>query len=125
MSIKDFNEQRQFTVIAIFVGIAVVLLLRAVQLQLVDSSNRIKADAITIERNVLYPSRGVIYDRTGKLMVYNNAQYDLMATYKQIDPKMDTAKFCRLLNIDTAYFNTALRKDWSSGQFSKNVPFPF
>jgi penicillin-binding protein 2 len=125
MPLKEYNEQRQFTVIAIFVGVAVILLLRAAQLQLLDSSNRVKADAITIERNVLYPSRGVIYDRTGKLMVYNNAQYDLMVTYKQIDPKMDTAKLCRLLGIDTAYFNATLKKDWTSGQFSKNVPFPF
>ena len=82
MSIKDSNQQRQFIIIGVFVLSAVVLLGRAVQLQLLSPTYRAKADAITIEKNILYPSRGVIYDRNGKLMVYNNPMYDLMVTYR-------------------------------------------
>lgn len=125
MSIKDNNQQRQFIIIGVFVLSAVVLLGRAVQLQLLSPTYRAKADAITIEKNILYPSRGVIYDRNGRLMVYNNPMYDLMVTYRQVDPKMDTAKFCRLLGIDTATFRTNLNKDWRSGKFNRSVPFPF
>lgn len=125
MSIKDSNQQRQFIIIGVFVLSAVVLLGRAVQLQLLSPTYRAKADAITIEKNILYPSRGVIYDRNGKLMVYNNPMYDLMVTYRQVDPKMDTAKFCRLLGIDTATFMANLNKDWKSGKFNRSVPYPF
>jgi penicillin-binding protein 2 len=125
MSIKDNNQQRQFIIIGVFVFSAVVLLGRAVQLQLLSTTYRAKADAITIEKNILYPSRGVVYDRSGKLMVYNNPMYDLMVTYRQVDPKMDTAKFCRLLGIDTATFMANLNRNWKSGKFNKSVPFPF
>ncbi len=124
-TVKDINQPRQYAIIGVFAFVAIVLLLRAVQLQLVDQSYQTKAAAITIEKNILFPSRGVIYDRNSNLMVYNNAQYDLMVTYKQLNPKMDTLKFCRLLNIDTATFNVNLNKDWKTGQFSKNIPFAF
>jgi penicillin-binding protein 2 len=125
MSFRESNQQRQFIIIGVFVFSAFVLLGRAAQLQLLSSNSRIRADAMTIEKNILYPSRGVVYDRSGKLMVYNNPMYDLMVTYRQVDPKMDTAKFCRLLGIDTATFRTNLNRDWKSGKFNRSVPFSF
>lgn len=67
----------------------------------------------------------MIYDRNGKLLVHNNPMYDLLVTYNQIDPDMDTTLFCRLLQIDRDYFIKALQKDWRSGRFSKSVLFVF
>ena len=125
MAIRDTNQSRQWAIIGIFITASLILLFRAVQLQLLSPTYRAKADAITIERDVLYPSRGVIYDRNNRLLVYNNAMYDIMVTYKQIDPKMDTLKLCRMLNIDTATFHLNLTKDWASGRYSKNIPFAF
>jgi penicillin-binding protein 2 len=94
-------------------------------LQVVDSEFRNKADATAIDKYTLYPSRGLIYDRNGQLLVYNDPMYDLLVTYNQIDPGMDTSKFCRLLGIDRREFEAALRKDWRSGRYSKSVPFVF
>ena len=127
MAVKDMNQQRRFVVIGFFALAALVLLFRAAQLQLIDQTYQTKAAAITIDRDVIFPSRGVIYDRNQNLMVYNNAQYDLMVTYKLLDPKMDTLKFCRLLGIDTAIFRANIEKDFTSryAPFSKSVPFPF
>jgi penicillin-binding protein 2 len=125
MAVKDINQSRQWVIIGVFIAAALALLFRAMQLQIFSTIYRSRADAITIEGKILYPSRGVIYDRNGELMVYNNALYDLMVTYKQIDPKMDTAKFCRLLGIDDTTFVQNLSKDWKSGQFNKNIPFIF
>lgn len=51
--------------------------------------------------------------------------YDLMVTYNQLDPKMDTARFCALTGMTKAEFTAALAKDWKSGRFSKSVPFAF
>jgi penicillin-binding protein 2 len=125
MSVKDINQQRQIVIIGVFIIAATILLGRAAQLQLLSSAYRLRADAISIEKNILYPSRGVVYDRNNNLMVYNNAMYDLMATYKMVDKKMDTAKFCRLLDIDTATFRLNLDKDWSTGKYHKSLPYPF
>lgn len=109
----------------LFVLAAFVLAAKALHLQVLDQSFRREADTVAIENYVKYPSRGMIYDRNGKLLVHNNPMYDLLATYNQIDPAMDTALFCRLLGIDQSYFISALNKDWASGRFSKSVPFVF
>lgn len=86
------------------------MLLKAAQIQLFDPSFRIRADATAIEKHVVYPARGLIYDRNGKLLVNNDPMYDLMVTYNSIDPKMDTAKFCNILGIDTSTFIANLKK---------------
>ncbi|MBK6947345.1 MAG: penicillin-binding protein 2 [Haliscomenobacter sp.] len=109
----------------LFFVAALVLVGKAMHLQLLDPSFRKEADAVAIENYTKYPSRGMIYDRNGKLLVHNNPMYDLLVTYNQIDPDMDTTLFCRLLRIDRDYFIKALQKDWRSGRFSKSVPFVF
>jgi penicillin-binding protein 2 len=118
-------DSRIRTIQLIFAFSAFVLLVKAAQIQLFDTSFRIRADATAIEKHVVYPARGLIYDRNGKLLVNNDPMYDLMVTYNSIDPKMDTAKFCRIVGIDTATFRLNLTKDWASKRFSRSVPFPF
>ncbi|HFB99671.1 MAG TPA: penicillin-binding protein 2 [Phaeodactylibacter sp.] len=74
---------------------------------------------------MLYPSRGLIYDRNGKLLVNNNAMFDLMFTYTQVNPKMDTAKFCQLLGITKDDFLKKINKNWSSNRYDKRQPTTF
>lgn len=114
-------DSRILTIQLIFALSAFVLLLKAAQIQLFDPSFRIRADATAIEKHVVYPARGLIYDRNGKLLVNNDPMYDLMVTYNSIDPKMDTAKFCNILGIDTSTFIANLKKDWASKRFSRSV----
>jgi penicillin-binding protein 2 len=56
-----------------------------------------------------YPARGNIYDRNGKLLVYNEALYDLMVIPGQVK-NIDTAAFCELLGIDSSDFADAMNK---------------
>jgi penicillin-binding protein 2 len=109
----------------VFIIAALVLSLKAMHLQLIDPSYRMRANATAIFRNIIYPSRGLIYDRNNKLLIYNNPMYDLMAIYNQIKPGMDTIKFCKVLGITKEDFIQNIKKDWRSGQYSKSVPFPF
>ena len=51
----------------------------------------------------VYPTRGLIYDRFGELIVFNEPIYDLMVT-PRLAKNFDTAKLCELLNIQTADF---------------------
>ncbi|MCO6461709.1 MAG: penicillin-binding protein 2 [Saprospiraceae bacterium] len=119
------TEYRIRTIQLVFILCAFVLVIKAAQIQLFDTSFRIRADATAIEKHIIYPARGIIYDRNGKLLVNNDPMYDLMVTYNAIDPKMDTAKFCKLLGIDKKTFIENLDKDWKSKRFSKAIPFPF
>ncbi len=120
----DFEDRKN--TILIFIAICgFILVSKAAQLQLFDTEYRQKAKMAALYKNILIPSRGMIMDRNEKLLVTNAPLYDLNVVVKSIDKKMDTALFCRLLNIDTITFNKNINKDWKSGQFHKSVPFVF
>ena len=101
---SDIYRDRQRIIQLIFVFAALVLLAKAMYIQVIDTSQRERANATTIGSYTQYPSRGLIYDRNGKLLVNNNPIYDLMVSYNQIDENMDTTLFCQLLEIDKASF---------------------
>lgn len=122
---NDRFSNRYYTILIVFVIGTLVLLGKAAHLQLIDDTYQTKGNNIAIDEITTYPSRGLITDRNGKILVYNNAMYDLMVTYKQIDPKMDTLKFCNLLGIDKGTFLKNLDKNWRSGRYSKRKPFVF
>jgi len=121
----DIFRERQRTIQIVMLACAVVLLGKAAQIQLFDDSLSRRADATTIHKMTAYPPRGLVYDRNDTLIINNNAMYDLMVTYNQIDPGMDTSKLCNLLGIAKDDFRTFLKKDWRSGKFSRSVPFVF
>lgn len=121
----DIFRERQQTIQFVFLACALALIAKAAQIQLFDDSFRRRADATTIEKLTAYPPRGLVFDRNDKLIVNNNAMYDLMVTFNQIAPNMDTSKFCQLLGISNEQYNQFLIKDWRSGKFSRSVPFVF
>lgn len=102
-----------------------VLVFALAKIQLFNPQYSAKASSITLNQNIIYPSRGLIYDRNGKILVINYPTYDLYATYNSIRKEMDTALFCKLLKIDKSRFESAFNKDWKSGKYSKSVPFIF
>ena len=54
-------------------------------------------------RKVIYPDRGILFDRKGKPILQNTIIYDLMVTPGKLKG-VDTFALCRILNIDTAEF---------------------
>ena len=91
-------NSRQYIIRFIFIGVASVILLRLFFLQNFESKYKIMANDIAIYKKVVYPPRGVIYDRRGTVMLSNTAIYDLMVTPHNIKG-MDTAKFCAAMGI--------------------------
>ncbi len=122
---KDFNRDRQKYIKIFFLACLFVLVIKAAQIQLIDSTYREKAEATAINKNTIYPARGLIYDRNGKLLINNNAMYDLKVTYNQIDPDMDVEKFCDLLGIEVPEYRSLINKDFSDLRYSKHKPFVF
>ena len=110
---------------SIIIGIGFIMILLLSKLQLFDPFYSAKANTTTLNQNTIYPSRGLFYDRNGKLLVINYPTYDIYAVFNNISPQMDTAKFCRLLNITLDKFLENLKKDWTTGKFSKSIPFVF
>ncbi len=123
---SDSLRNRQQIIQIVFIISAVVLIGKAVQLQLVDPTFKNMAEATAIQKYTVYPARGLIYDRNEKLLIFNTPTYDLMVTYNQIKwENFDTTKFCTLLNIDPEFFDENIEKNWRDPRFSKVVPFVF
>lgn len=121
----DKNEGRGSIIKGVIVLTGLIMLLRVGYMQLLDQSYRIRAETATIEKQVVQPSRGLIYDRNEKLLVYNQPIYDLFVTYNLIDTAMDVNKMADILKISVRTFQENLNRDWSDVRFSKNVPFQF
>ena len=122
---KDLNRDRQKVIKIFFLVAVIILLAKAAQIQLIDSSYRDKAQATAVNKNTIYPSRGLIYDRNMNLLINNNAMYDLKVTYNQLDPDMDVAKFCDLLEIEEEEYHALINKDFKSNRYAKHKPFIF
>ncbi|MBK9733772.1 MAG: penicillin-binding protein 2 [Saprospiraceae bacterium] len=118
-------EHRKYNIIYFMAIVSTILVLKAAQLQLFSSDYKEQAQRTTLEKSQIFPSRGLIFDRNGKTLVYNKPIYVISAIYNKINPKMDTALFCRLLDIDKETFIININKDWKNVQFHKSIPFVF
>ena len=121
---KDYNlEKRKFVIGGFIVAIVLIYIVRLVQLQVLDSSYKAHADNNAFMEKVIYPSRGLIYDRNGKLVVYNTPEYDLMMIPKDVTP-FDTVDFCNTLQISRSEFDQRwqeMRKGRNYSAFTQQV----
>src|SRR4030065_1457695 len=95
---KDAFINRKFIVMALIVVASLILLIRLFIIQVVEDTYRMSADNNVLRYVTQYPARGLIYDRNGKLIVFNQAAYDLMVIPAQTGA-MDTSLFCSELRI--------------------------
>jgi penicillin-binding protein 2 len=100
---KDAFINRKYIVMALIVLASLILLVRLFTIQVVKDTYRLSADNNVLRYITQYPARGLIYDRNKKLIVYNQAAYDLMVVPAQAT-KIDTAGLCRLLGITPASY---------------------
>jgi penicillin-binding protein 2 len=112
-----------FAMIVLFT--ALVLLGRVGYIQLFDDTFKDRSRTYAIEKQLIYPSRGLIHDREGRLLVHNEGSYDLMVTHALLGPRMDTLRLCRLLGIDLATFEENITRDWKDIRYSRHIPFVF
>lgn len=99
MSYGNANRQeRMYVMVIITVVIAVVFLIRLFYIQVLDDSYRLSADNNVLRYVTQFPARGLIEDRNGQLLVYNEAAYDLMVIPRQAK-RVDTLALCQILGI--------------------------
>jgi penicillin-binding protein 2 len=111
-------DGRRITIILIVCVIAIIYVIRLFFLQVVSSTWKEQATALTEEEIPLYPPRGVIYDRTGKMIVTNQTVYNLMVVPKKVQP-FDTASLCKLLKIKTEDIVTLFAKAKAKGEYHR------
>lgn len=93
----------------IFILIALLYVFRLFYLQVIDNSYKFSAENIVLRTVTQYPARGIIRDRNHKLMVYNDAAYDLMVIPRQAKD-IDTLRFCKLTGISVEEYIEKISK---------------
>ena len=96
-------EKRKYVLGFIAVGIVVVYLIRLFALQMLSEDFKRNADSNAFLRRIQYPARGVITDRNGKLLVYNQPAYDLMVVMTE-QVGVDTLDLCQSLGINREWY---------------------
>jgi penicillin-binding protein 2 len=113
--------ERRYVVTGIFIAIIFTLLARLYYIQIVDDRYALYATKNVIRNFIVYPARGPILDRNGKVLVQNEPIYDIMVNPKEVKP-FDTLEFCRMVGIDKAGFD----KRWIKAvKYSPNKDSPF
>ena len=96
-------EKRKYIITGIFALIGLAFVTRLFYIQVVDDTYKLDARNQAFRYQTDFPIRGYIYDRNNKLLVYNEAAYDLMVLPKKVI-SMDTLDFCNLLGISKDQF---------------------
>ncbi|KAA3644474.1 MAG: penicillin-binding protein 2 [Bacteroidetes bacterium] len=103
-------ESRKYIIGIIFLSVGIIFSIRLFYVQVIDNHYKSDANNNVLRHVVKYPARGLVYDRNGELLVFNEAAYDLMVTPKQVKEDFDTLAFCSLIEIDKAQFIEKLNK---------------
>lgn len=116
---KDYSlEKRKFVIGGIIVAIVIIYVIKLFELQVSDSKYKDYADSNAFLRKTIYPSRGLMYDRKGKLVVFNQPAYDLVFIPKDVQP-FDTIDFCNTLQITREEFVVRMRDVRKNPSYSK------
>ena len=102
---KSYNlENRRFVIGGVALAIVLVYIIRLFTIQLLSDDFKKNADSNAFLKKIDYPSRGAIYDRNGKLMVYNQPSYDIMVVMNEAKGHIDPLELCNALGISKEYF---------------------
>ena len=97
-------ENRKYVLGGIVLVIVVAYIVRLAFLQLMSEDYKAHAESNAFLNNVVFPARGVMYDRNGELLVYNQPAYDLMVVMREVQD-LDTLDFCHALGITRQEFD--------------------
>ncbi len=117
--------ERKYVIVGIFIAIAIAIVARLFYLQVIDDSYLLSANNNVLRKIAVFPARGVILDRNGKILVQNEPVYDILVTPREVKD-LDTALLCQLLDIDKVDFQDRMDKaraysPYRSSPFEKMV----
>ena len=127
--INDKNYNRRYVIAGIAVLVVLTYIVRLFILQIIDQSTQGKAETNAQLRQTIYPSRGLIYDRNGELLVANQPIYEVTVIVREMqNSAFDTLSFCEKLRITPIEFEERMQNMMNSRKnrgFSRYSPQVF
>ncbi len=84
------------------VAVAVILLAKIFYIQIIDDTYKISAENNSMVYEIIYPTRGVIYDRNGTIIVGNKVAYDILVTPREVKD-FDTLMLAQVLDTSVTF----------------------
>ena len=104
--VKDHElDYRRYVIGGVAALIIAVYIIRLFTLQITSDDYKKSADSNAFLKKIEFPSRGIITDRNGKLLVFNQPAYDIMVVMNEAKGRLDTLDFCKTLNITREEFD--------------------
>ena len=116
----DSYSKRKFFIGVIFILIGIIFLLKLFHIQVISPEYKQYATKNILRPEVIYPARGLVYDRNGKLLVQNKAAYDLLVTPREVKP-FDTTEICNILEMSKSDFIKELTDAKSYSRFKPSI----
>lgn len=83
---------------------AAILIARLFSIQIVEDKYKTDASNNSMVYSIIYPTRGIIHDRNGKILVGNKVAYDLMVTPKEVE-EFDTLALASILEVSPEFIS--------------------
>lgn len=117
---KKNLASRQYLLIGIFLTVGIIFVCRLFYLQVIETKYIQLSNNNALRYKTQYPARGRIYDRNGKLLVDNEAVYDLMVVPREVR-KLDTNLFCARLGITREEFIERMMKARKYSSYAPSI----
>lgn len=88
---------------------ALILLGKLFYIQVIDDRYKTDADNNSMKYETIYPTRGVIHDRNGRILVGNKVAYDLMVTPREVQA-FDTLTLCHVLDVPVEFVREKMKE---------------
>lgn len=114
-------DNRKFILGGIAVAIIFVYIIRLLTLQLFSDDYKKSADSNAFRKEIIYPSRGLVTDRKGQLLVYNEPSYNIMVVMQE-QWGVDTLDFCRTVGITPEFYQQRMNEIKNRIGYSRHTP---
>ena len=116
----DIYLNRRYVLQYVIFSVVLVYILRLLYLQIIDKDYQKLARTNVLREVTVFPARGLVHDRNGKLIIDNQKEYDIWVVPGQIKD-LDTTGFCELVGISDTAFNATLKKAFSYSRYKPSL----
>lgn len=108
---------------------AAILIAKIFSIQILDQTYKLDANNNSMVYSTIYPTRGIINDRNGKILVGNKVAYDLLVTPKEVE-EFDTTSLAKVLGVTPDFIREKMQEfhtnrkriGWQSVVMIKQMP---
>lgn len=95
-------------IIGLFV-VAAIIIGKLFYIQIIDDEYKINSNNNSMVYDIIYPTRGIIYDRNGKIIVSNKVTYDILVTPREVK-QFDTLMLADALNVTPEFIRDKMNE---------------